>query len=144
MKNVCYFDVATGHVKMAQHVSFDEAMHDLVDKPPNARPLASLKPDASEVLDSTVFVPDLDISTSLFLQLQTVCVHLDLTAEHPFLLSFHPCNCMKRAYLADIHQAPIGFSLWSARCLLLGSYIVTMNNSPIFTMADIDCLLSSL
>jgi len=144
MKNVRYFDVATGHIKTAQHVSFDEVMHDLIDKPPNAHLLASLKPDASEVLDSTVFVPDLDISTSPFLQLQTVCVRLDLTAEHPFLLSFHPCNRMKHAYLADIHQAPIGFSLQSAWRLLLGSYIIAMNNSPIFTMADIDCLLSSL
>jgi len=143
MKNVRYFDVATGHIKTAQHVSFDEVMHDLVDKPPNAHLLASLKPNAPEILDSTISIPDLDVSTSPLLQLQTICVHLDLMAEHPFSLSFHPCHCMKHAYLADIHQALIGFSLQLAR-QLLGSYIVAMNNVPIFTMADIDCLLSSL
>ena len=88
MKNMCYFDIAMGQIKMAQHVSFDEAMHDLADKPPNAHLLASLKLHVAEVLDTTFLVPDLDIGASPFLQLQNVCVHLDLAAEHPFSLSF--------------------------------------------------------
>jgi len=41
MKNVHYYDISSGQVKTAQHVSFDEAMHDLNDKPPNACLLAS-------------------------------------------------------------------------------------------------------
>jgi len=129
---------------MAQHVSFDEVMHDLADKPPNARLLASLPPHTTKVLDTTFLVPDLDVSISPFLQLQKVCVHLDLTAEHPFSLSFCSCNHMRCAYLADIHQQPIGFSLRSAWRQLLGSYVVSINNTPIFTTADIDQLLSSL
>jgi len=51
---------------------------------------------------------------------------------------------MKCAYLVDIHHQPIGFSLWSARQQLLGSYFVSINNVLIFTTADIKQLLSSL
>jgi len=76
-------------------------MHDLVDKPPNACLLASLKPNAPEILNSTILIPYLDISTSPFLQLQTICVHLDVMAEHPFSLSFHPCHHMKHSSSTD-------------------------------------------
>jgi hypothetical protein len=34
LKNVVYFDTVTETVKTAQHVAFDEAMHDLPEKPP--------------------------------------------------------------------------------------------------------------
>ncbi len=49
IKNVHYFDIATGQIKTAQHVSFDEVMHDLLDKPPNACLLASLQLHAPEI-----------------------------------------------------------------------------------------------
>jgi len=52
MKNVRYYDISSGQVKTAQHVSFDEAMHDLNDKPPNAHLLASFKPDAPATIDT--------------------------------------------------------------------------------------------
>jgi len=43
MKNVHYYDTVSGQIKTAaQHVSFDEVMHDLTDKLPNACLLASL------------------------------------------------------------------------------------------------------
>jgi len=42
MKNVHYYDIVSGQIKTVQHVSFDEVMHDLTDKPPNACLLASL------------------------------------------------------------------------------------------------------
>jgi len=63
MKNVCYYDISSGQVKTAQHVSFDEAMHNLIDKPPNVHLLFSLKPDAPAIIDTSFSVPDLDISS---------------------------------------------------------------------------------
>jgi len=39
---MCYYDTDSGQIKTAQHVSFDEVMHDLTDKLPNAHLLASL------------------------------------------------------------------------------------------------------
>jgi len=43
MKNVHYYDTVSGQIKTAaQHVSFDEVMHDLTDKLLNACLLASL------------------------------------------------------------------------------------------------------
>ncbi len=88
MKNVRYYDVVSGQIKTAQHVSFDEVMHDLTDKPPNACLLASLQADGIKIIDSTVSIPDLDISSFPFLQLRTVSVALDFTNEQPLSLFF--------------------------------------------------------
>jgi len=60
---------------MAQHVSCDEAMHDLINKPSNVQLLASLEPDAPAILDTLFLVPDLDISSSSFLQLHVINMH---------------------------------------------------------------------
>jgi len=59
-------------------------------------------------------------------------------------LFFCSCDSMKCAYLADIYRPPIGFSIRSAQRLLLGSYIVSLNNVPVFTLDDIQHLLSLL
>jgi len=68
MKNVCYYDTASGQIKTAQHISFDKVMHDLTDKPPNAHLPASLQPNGStEIIDLAVSIPDLDISSFPFL-----------------------------------------------------------------------------
>ena len=144
MKNVRYYDISSGQVKTAQHVSFDEAMHDLNDKPPNVRLLASLKPETSASIDTSFSIPDLDISSSPFLQLHTITMPLDLSAEDPLSLSFRSCHRLKRAYLADIHCRPIGLTLQLARRTLLGSYVVSVNGTPVFAVTDISKLLSSL
>jgi len=86
VKNVCYYSIVSGQIKTAQHVSFDEVMHDLTDKPLNAHLLASLQPDDIEIIDLTVSIPDLGISSSPFLQLHTVSVALDFTDEQPLSL----------------------------------------------------------
>jgi len=116
----------------------------MISLTPNAHLLASLRPDGIEIIDSTVSIPDLDISSSPFLQLRTVSVALDFTNEQPLSLSFRSCDHMKHAYLADIYRPPIGFSIRSAWHLLLGSYIVSLNNVPVFMLDDIQHLLSSL
>ncbi len=88
MKNVHYYDIVSGQIKTAQHVSFDKVMHDLTDKPPNDCLLASLQPGSTEIINLAVSIPDLDISSSPFLQLCTICVALDFTHEQPFLFLF--------------------------------------------------------
>lgn len=49
MKNILYYDLKSHEVKSAQHVAFDEAMHDLSDaeKPPNARLLSTVARDST-------------------------------------------------------------------------------------------------
>jgi len=69
---------------------------------------------------------------------------LDFSAEDPLSLSFCSCHWLKCAYLADIHCKPIGLTLQSACWTLLGSYVVSVNATPVFTIADISKLLSSL
>jgi len=89
-------------------------------------------------------VPDLDISSSPILQLCTITMPLDFSAEDPLSLSFCSCHWLKHAYLTDIHCKPIGLTLQLARRTLLGSYVVSVNVTPVFTIADISKLLSSL
>jgi hypothetical protein len=66
MKNILYFDVVTETVKTAQHVAFDEVMHDLVDKPPFARLLDGLRRDRPDVLDFRMDIPDLEVSSAIY------------------------------------------------------------------------------
>jgi len=52
MKNICYYDIESGQVKTAHHVSFDESMSDLSDKLPNACILANIKPNSADVVNT--------------------------------------------------------------------------------------------
>jgi len=75
MKNVCYYDVESGQVKTAHHVSFDESMSDLSDKLPNAR-----------ILANNPILLMLSIQLCLFLILMFPC-HCSFTYKHlPCLL----------------------------------------------------------
>ncbi len=69
MKNIWYYDVETGQVKTAHHVSFDESMSNLSDKLPNACMLVNLKPDSLDLVDIAIKTPDLDVSMTPFFHL---------------------------------------------------------------------------
>jgi len=62
MKNIHYYDVKSGQVKTAHHVSFDESMSDLSDKQPNAHMLANIKPNSLDLIDITIETLDFDVS----------------------------------------------------------------------------------
>jgi len=72
------------------------------------------------------------------------CIDHDLSADIPFSLSFYSCQCLKCAYLANIHQKPVDFSLQSVYQLVLGSHVMSMNMTPVITIGNIHNLLSSI
>ncbi len=44
-------------------------------------------------------------------------------------------------YVSDFHLVPSGFTLCLAQCQLIGSYVVSINNTPIYSLDDIHCAL---
>jgi hypothetical protein len=76
--------------KPAQHVVFDEAVNDLVDKSPNARILDSVRngvPVDPNVFNAADALPDLEVSFNPFLEFATITVPLDLATDSPFGVS---------------------------------------------------------
>ena len=144
MKNVLYFDTVTETVKTAQHVAFDESMNDLTDKPPNARLLDGLHHDHPDVLDFTMSVPDLDVSTRFFTNFKTVSVPFDPESPTPLGITFDSCSRLKHAYVKAIHRPALSGTLRAFRREHVGSYVVSVNDVPIFSLSDLDACLASL
>jgi len=115
MKNIWYYDVESGQVKTAHHVSFDESMFDLSDKLPNAHMLVSVKLDSLDLVDIAIQTPDLDVSMTQFFHLCTFSMPFDPLAAKTLFLSFWICQRLRCAYISDFHLAPTDMTLWSAR-----------------------------
>jgi len=113
-------------------------MTDLDDKTPNARLLRGDDVLPREVLDLTSDLQHLDISSSPFTSMVTIKVHYD--PNDPFPFGFRPsiCNRLRRAYITDFTRPPVAYTLRAARRTLLGSYVVSISDLPIFTLDDID------
>jgi hypothetical protein len=144
MKNVLYFNVAMETIKMAQHVAFDESMNDLEDKLPNARLLDGLCHDKLDLVDVEFLLLDLDVSPQPFTSLTTVTVHLDLDSPNPLGFEFDDCSRLCHAFVSTIHCVPVGCKAHFFCQGFMGSYIVSINDTPIFDSADIEQVLNGL
>ena len=145
MKNVLYFDLETETVKPAQHVAFDESMNDLDFKPPNARLLDGLRSGKLEdIMDLEVPVPNLDVSLRPFCDTVTVTMKLDLDADSPLHMEFDTCHRLLRAYVRKFNKLPVGNRSRKFRSDNVGSYIVSIDDTPVFSIADIDAVLDRL
>ena len=144
MKNALYYDPETESVKEAQHVGFDEVMHDLDEKPPNAQLLAGARSGSPDVVDFTVDPIDFDVSPTPFLELATVVLPLDLNATAPFSCQLSTCSRLHRVFLSTINVSPSGVSLRKFRRQHVGSYLVSLNGDPVFCSADVEAALAKL
>ena len=144
MKNILYYDSVTETVKTAQHVAFDEVMHDLDDKPPNARLLDGIRNARPDVLDFTMPVPDLEVSPRPFTTFSTVTVSIDPAADSPLGLGFDTCSRLKRVFVSAVHRPAAGSNLRAFRRQHLGSYVVSINDVPVFSVSDLESLVTSL
>jgi hypothetical protein len=144
MKNILYYDNVTETVKTAQHVAFDEAMNDLVDKPPNAQLLGSFNNPDPDLVQLDPTLASFGVSISPFTDLVTVRVTLDTSAEFP--LGFDVCDCshLHRAFIHQIHRPPLSLSLTAFRRKFLGSYIVNINGIPTFSCQSVRTVIDDL
>jgi hypothetical protein len=113
-------------------------------RPPNARLLDGLRNAAPDVLDFTMSLPDLEISSQPFTAYSPVTVSLQPDSDSPLGLSFDTCARLKRAYVSAVHRPPPGGALRTFRRQHLGSYIVSVNDVPVFSVSDLDTYVSAL
>lgn len=145
MKNVLYFDELTETVKAAQHVAFDEAMHDVIDKSPNAR-LLGFDPTAvdPDLVDMDSPVGAFDISITPFAVLSTVRIRVEPGAEFPLGFEFCDCSSYHRAFISRIDRPCLSSSLTTFRRKYTGSYIVAIDGTPTFSSDSIHKLVTDL
>ena len=144
MKNILYYDIELEVVKLSQHVAFNKAMHD-VDAPSlNARLLCGLAPDSPNVLDLCVSVPSLDVHPQPFLDLEHFVIPFDPDSLSPLGLHFALCSRLHRAYIHSVSWAPPGERLRAFHHHHVGSYVVSIGGSSIFSLADLKATVDHL
>ena len=143
MKNILYYDSVSSSVKTAQHVAFDETMNDLDDKPPNARMLDGLQNGQPDVLDAGVILPDLDVSFHPFSRFTTVTVSLEPDSDSPLGFDLDTCDRLHRAFISAVHRPLLGRTLRASKSHK-GSYLVSINGFPVFTLQDVNKIIADL
>ena len=147
MKKILYYDIDTETVKESQHVRFDEGMNDLDVKPPNARLLDGLRNQDPDVMKIDIPLPALDVSTRAFLGVETVTVQLDLSDDAPFGFEFDKCSRLQRAHVSRVLRRGTGTkhrSLKTFKAAFHGAYVVSIDDSPVFTLGDIAKVVTRL
>jgi len=148
-----YLDAATNQVKEAQHVAFDEHFSGVKDAdcPPNVQLLhahGNDDPAAAHVLAQAINLGTTSVSLNVddtpFLHIDDHQLHFRPLASSPLGLTFTRCSRMLRAYVSDITQASTTLPLHSFRCRYLGSYIVAIDDCPIFSLDNITVVLQRL
>ena len=152
-KNIFYYDATTNHVKEAQHVAFDEGFVGTPDAecPPNVRLLRAYGQEnddaAQAVFDELDLRRDqftLDVSESPYLLIEDVHMPFLPGDDHPLGMSFHRCDRFRRAYVSQAHRAAEKFRLRQFRSRFIGSYIVAIDDTPVFSLDDVHSTLDNL
>ena len=145
LKILYYYDVESAIVKTATHARFDEGMSDLDGKPPpNVQILRQLNNDGSLEPDQFDLSPlDLAVSDDPFNQLDTLTPAL--TCDHPTLgFEVAECHIRRRAYVSDIIPHTSAGRIKNARRKYIGSFIVSINDTPVFTADSAIAALSTV
>ena len=148
LRNALYWDLDTKEVKTAQHVAFNETFigEDFDSLPPHAKILCAV--DMSELRPEEFEVPEqllnLDVSTSSFVRFKDFTLPVDFDADSPLGIEFACCPRLHRAYVSAIDNCSPGHKLKAFRKHQLSSYIVSLDEQPIFSLADIEAVLANL
>ena len=135
LRNALYIDSATGKIKQARHVAFDEGMLDSTDPPPYVRYLRN--PDSKLDLVDLAEEDTLDVSLSPFAQVDDVTCSFRPQDEHSLGIQFGKCNRYFRAYAADFLRSFGPHKVDAARRKFLGGYITKIGDHPVFSIDDI-------
>jgi len=134
MNNIFYYDLTGHHVKLYYILSygwFDE-------KATNAQLLHSNAVLPTEILDMTSSLQCLDISQSPFTTLVHCKMHYETTNCFPFGIELTTCTHLCWAYVSASIHSPIDHTLHNAWQTILGSYVISISDTPIFSTDDID------
>jgi hypothetical protein len=144
MKNIFWYDTKTHRVKLASHVRFDEGMTDSDDPPPNVRILqrhqnSIIPPDTEIEIDPI----DLSIDQSPFRVLDVITIHNHCDNEY-YGFEIDECHIRHRAYISGIIPHSSASRIRNIRRTYIGSFIVAINNNPIYDRNDATDLFKNL
>jgi len=91
----------------------------------------------TDAIDATSSLPSLDITASPF----TTFVTIDMPYNHsdtlPFGFVLSTCSRLRRAYVSSFSRPPVGCTLCATRRTLLGSYVISVFDQPVFSPNDL-------
>jgi hypothetical protein len=121
-------------------------MNNLAEKPPNAHLLDGIRNPTLDFMDFDANVPNLEVTTQPFTALSTVTMMFDPSPESLSLLglTLDTCSRLHHAFISQVDRPPIGHSLHASRSKFTGSYIVSVNDSPVFSITDVTRIIDSL
>ena len=145
-RQVMYWDDGAKEVLTARHVDFDETESDSTARSPNAEILYRLRQghDPTPVFDAKVEVPDLDVSLSPFPVTKHFDIPLRIDSANPLGLTVNDCSVLGRAYVVQMTCTPQGTSNRTFRRHFRGSYVLKVNDMPIYSAADYQAAVDSL
>jgi Reverse transcriptase (RNA-dependent DNA polymerase)/GAG-pre-integrase domain len=144
LKVMYYYDLESAIVKTATHARFDEGMNDLsITPPPNVQILRQMNNDGTIAPDSIDLSPlDLSVSDDPFDRLDELSP--SIICDHPTLgFEVSECHIRKRAYVSGIVPHTSAARIKNARRKYIGSFIVSVNDAPIFTAESAVLALSA-
>jgi hypothetical protein len=157
-RNFLFFDSKTQQVSSVVHATFDEAMNDLPfeKRPPNAQVLCSsaLGGDFVEEIRRSIArkdeldAPYLDVTENCFNDIKMFELPLSPDMSSDDLgLEFQWCTNRHRLYLSGVSRSsPLRQVLRGPRQIqsLIGSYLVRLNDTSIYTAAELESCLQNL
>ena len=132
-------------VKTATHARFNEGMNDLANQaPPNVRILCQQNNKGSFIPDEMDLPPlELTVSDDPFDRLDELTPAI--ICDHPTLgFEVSECHIQKRAYISNIFPHTFARLIKNARRRYIGSFVVSVNNTPIFTAESAISTLSTV
>jgi len=137
LKNILYYNTTTHQVKTALHVVFNESMTDSDNKSPNAHLLCGEVFPPTDVIHATSSLPLLEVASSPF----TSLVMIDMPYNHsdtiPFGFEVSIYSRLHHVYVSSFTRIPAGCTLHTACHTLLGSYVVSILDHPVFSTSDL-------
>ena len=135
MRHAYYVDSATGVVKTARHIAFDEGMVDSKNPPPYVLYLrGELTHEQLHLDDATA---DMQVSLSPFNEVDKVNCVFTPSAEHPLGFQIEHCPRYLRAYVSAFNR-PFGpHSADSANRRYLGGYVLKVGTHYTFSPDDV-------
>ena len=92
------------------------------------------------------FIIGSDVSTQPFPELETFVIPFNPDSPSPLGLHFDLCSWLCRAYIRSVSHAPPSERLCAFCHRHVGSYVVSLGGSPVFSLADLKaamvCLLA--
>jgi len=140
MKNIFYYDQDSHQVKTALHVVFTEAMSNSDVKSPNAQLLCSNTVPPTDIIDTTSGLPFLESQPHLSIPWPLLTWPYNLFDMFPFGIKVSTCMQLHCAYISSLSWPPLDYTLCTACCTLLSSYVLSIKNQSVISTCNIDTI----